>query len=46
MYPCRILFASFGMNSGAVKVSVIPDNFSGNLSRNDFVATQVARRET
>ena len=46
MYPCRILLASFGMNSGAVKASVIPDNFSVNLSRNDFVATQVARRET
>ena len=44
MYPCRIFVASFGMNSGAVKASVIPGNFSGNLS--DFDATQVARHET
>ena len=46
MYPCRIFFASFVMNSGAVKASVTPGIFSGNLSCNDFVATQVTRRET
>ena len=46
MYPCRIFVASFGMNSGAVEASVIPGNFSGNLSHNDFDATQVVRRET
>ena len=46
MYPCRIFVASFGINSGAVKASVIPGNFSGNLSRNDFDATQVAGHET
>ena len=46
MYPCRIFFASFATNSGAVKASVTPGIFSGNLSCNDFVATQVTRRET
>ena len=46
MYPCRIFFASFGMNSGAIKASVTQCILSGNLSCNDFVATQVTRRET
>ena len=46
MYLCRIFFASFAMNSGAVKASVTPGIFSGNLSCNDFVATQVTRRKT
>ena len=46
MYPCGIFSASFGINSGAVKAYVTPGIFSGNLSCNDFVATQVTRRET